>query len=107
MSGMKRLLDIVVAATGLVLLSPAWLVAAVLILREDPGPLIYKSTRVGKDGRDFKMWKFRTMVRNADRIGGPSTAADDPRLLRAGNTLRRYKLDELPQLVNVLRGDMS
>ena len=103
----KRALDIAMAAGGLLVFSPAWLLASFLILREDPGPLIYKSKRVGKDGREFRMWKFRTMVRNAEKLGGPSTSADDPRLLESGRVLRKYKLDELPQLVNVLKGEMS
>ncbi len=104
---MKRTLDVLLSLVGLVVFSPAWLFAAYLILHEDPGRLIYKSTRVGRGGREFRMWKFRTMVHNAEKLGGPSTAADDPRLLRSGRVLRKYKLDELPQLVNVLRGDMS
>jgi lipopolysaccharide/colanic/teichoic acid biosynthesis glycosyltransferase len=103
----KRAFDVVMALIGLVVLSPVWLVAAYLIYREDPGPIVYKSTRVGRDGRDFKMWKFRSMVQNAEKLGGPSTAADDPRLLRTGKALRKYKLDEVPQLVNVLKGEMS
>jgi lipopolysaccharide/colanic/teichoic acid biosynthesis glycosyltransferase len=103
----KRSLDVVLAAVALVVLSPLWVVAAWKIVREDPGPLIYKGTRVGKDGRQFKMWKFRTMVQNAERIGGPSTAGDDSRLLRSSSFLRKYKIDEIPQLVNVLKGDMS
>src|SRR6059036_4106024 len=71
------------------------------------GPAIYAGRRVGKGGREFRMYKFRTMVTNADSVGGPNTPDDDPRLTRTGRFLRRYKLDELPQLVNVLRGDMS
>lgn len=71
------------------------------------GPAIYAGRRVGRGGAEFRMYKFRTMVTNADRIGGPSTADDDPRLTRTGRFLRRYKLDELPQLVNVVKGDMS
>jgi lipopolysaccharide/colanic/teichoic acid biosynthesis glycosyltransferase len=71
------------------------------------GPAIYAGRRVGRGGREFRMYKFRTMVTNADRIGGPSTADTDPRLTTTGRFLRRYKLDELPQLVNVLRGQMS
>jgi lipopolysaccharide/colanic/teichoic acid biosynthesis glycosyltransferase len=62
---------------------------------------------VGKDGRDFWMYKFRTMIVNADRVGGPSTAADDPRLTRTGPSIRRFKLDEIAQLINVVRGEMS
>lgn len=103
----KRLFDIAMAAFGLVVFSPAWLIATYLIKKEDPGPVIYKSTRVGRGGSEFKMWKFRSMVQNAEKLGGPSTSADDPRLLKSGHVLRKYKLDELPQLVNVLKGEMS
>lgn len=71
------------------------------------GPAIYAGRRVGLGGKEFRMYKFRTMVTNADRVGGPNTPDDDPRLTRTGKFLRRYKLDELPQLVNVLKGDMS
>ncbi len=71
------------------------------------GPLIYAGKRVGKGGREFRMYKFRSMVTNADRIGGPNTSDADSRITATGRFLRRYKLDELPQLVNVLRGDMS
>lgn len=71
------------------------------------GPAVYAGRRVGRGGREFRMYKFRTMVTNADKVGGPSTPDDDPRLTRTGRLLRRYKLDELPQLVNVLKGDMS
>jgi lipopolysaccharide/colanic/teichoic acid biosynthesis glycosyltransferase len=74
---------------------------------EDGGPVLYRGTRVGLDGRPFPMLKFRSMVVDAARMGGPSTADDDPRLTRAGSSLRRWKLDELPQFINVLRGDMS
>lgn len=104
---LKRTLDVALATVGLVLLSPVWLLTMIRIKREDPGPSIYKGTRVGRNGRPFKMWKFRTMVQDAERIGGPSTASDDPRLLRCAETIRKYKIDELPNLVNVLKGDMS
>lgn len=103
----KRLFDIVFALGGLLVFSPLWAIASRAVSREDPGPVIYKGTRVGKGGHEFKMWKFRTMVQNADRIGGPSTASDDPRLLKCSHWIRRYKIDELPNLVNVLKGDMS
>ncbi len=71
------------------------------------GPVIYAGRRVGRGGREFRMYKFRTLVANADRVGGPNTPDDDPRLTGTGRWLRRFKLDELPQLFNVLRGDMS
>jgi len=69
--------------------------------------VIYAGRRVGLGGREFRMYKFRTLVANADRVGGPNTPDDDPRLTKTGKFLRRYKLDELPQLFNVLRGEMS
>lgn len=103
----KRLFDVLVSGLVLLILWPVLLVLAVLVKREDGGPVLYRATRVGKDGRPFRMNKFRTMVVNADRIGGPNTADDDPRLTRIGKTLRRYKLDELPQFWNVLTGEMS
>lgn len=71
------------------------------------GPALYAGRRVGLGGREFRMYKFRTMVTDADRVGGPNTPNDDPRLTRTGRVLRRYKFDELPQLYNVLKGDMS
>jgi lipopolysaccharide/colanic/teichoic acid biosynthesis glycosyltransferase len=89
------------------LLSPVILAIAVLVKREDGGPAFYPARRTGKDGKPFRMYKFRTMVVNADRIGGPSTAGDDPRITRIGHRIRRYKLDEIVQLVNVVKGDMS
>ena len=89
------------------ILSPLFLLAWIRIKRDSDGPVIYQATRIGLRGRPFTMYKFRTMVADADRIGGPSTSEDDPRLTRTGAMLRRYKLDELPQLVNVIKGDMS
>jgi len=92
---------------GLVLASPVIGVIAVKIRTESEGPIFYGGRRVGMGGREFKMYKFRSMVPNADKVGGPNTPDDDPRLTKTGRVLRRYKLDELPQLVNVFRGDMS
>ncbi len=103
----KRTTDVLLASFGLVVFAPVFLVVAFLIRREDGGPVFYRAERVGKVGVPFRMLKFRTMVVNADRLGGPSTAGDDPRLTRMGRAIRRYKLDELPQLLNVLRGEMS
>jgi len=103
----KRALDIVVASVGLAALSPILLAIAALIKLDSQGPVLYAAPRVGRHGRMFRMYKFRTMVANADKIGGSSTAADDPRITRVGRVLRRYKLDELPQLINVLFGTMS
>lgn len=103
----KRLFDVIFALLGLILVSPLFLVIAVLIKRESPGPVFYRGERVRKNGKSFKIFKFRTMVENADKIGGPSTAGDDPRLTRIGNFLKRFQLDELSQLINVLKGEMS
>jgi lipopolysaccharide/colanic/teichoic acid biosynthesis glycosyltransferase len=104
---LKRLFDLVVSAIALVLLSPLLAVLALLIKRHDGGPVLYAGRRVGKDGKPFGMYKFRSMVLNADRIGGSSTPDDDPRITPIGRFLRRSKLDELPQLINVLKGEMS
>ena len=82
-------------------------VALKMKLVDRDGPVIYAGRRVGRGGREFPMYKFRSMVTNADRVGGPNTSSTDSRITATGAFLRRYKLDELPQLVNVLRGDMS
>jgi lipopolysaccharide/colanic/teichoic acid biosynthesis glycosyltransferase len=103
----KRLFDVVVAATALAAVAPLVALIALLTKLGSPGPLIYRGSRVGLHGRLFAMLKFRTMVVNAESLGGSATAADDPRITPIGKFLRRYKLDELPQLVNVLAGDMS
>lgn len=104
---MKRLFDVLVASCVLVLLSPLLLVLAMLIKAGDGGAVLYRGHRAGLGGRPFRMVKFRTMVRDADVLGGPSTPAGDPRVTAIGRWLRTYKLDELPQLFNVCRGDMS
>lgn len=104
---LKRALDLLIALVGLVLLSPLLIAIAIWVKVSSPGPVLYGGVRIGKSGAPFRMLKFRSMVANADRIGGSSTSADDARLTTAGRFLRRFKLDELPQLVNVLRGDMS
>lgn len=80
---------------------------AFLIKKEDGGPVFYRGVRVGRYGKLFRIFKFRSMVVNADKIGGSSTPGDDPRITKVGSFLRKYKLDELPQLINVLLGDMS
>ncbi len=103
----KRLVDCTLAFLGLVITLPILVVVALMIKVTSPGPIFYKGTRTGKHGKPFKMYKFRTMVINADKIGGPSTAGGDPRVTPVGTWMRRHKLDELPQLINVLIGDMS
>jgi lipopolysaccharide/colanic/teichoic acid biosynthesis glycosyltransferase len=103
----KRTFDAVTATAGLIVLSPVIAGIAIAIKRGSRGPLLYRGMRVGMNGEPFHMLKFRTMVVNADKIGGSSTPEDDPRVTAIGKTLRKYKLDELPQLINVLKGDMS
>jgi len=103
----KRIFDILLSFIGLVLLSSVFIFIIYLIKKEDGCPVFYRGVRVGRFGKPFKMLKFRTMVLNADKIGGPSTADDDLRLLKIGKFLRKYKLDEIPQLINVLKGEMS
>ncbi|MFZ3199733.1 MAG: sugar transferase [Candidatus Acidiferrales bacterium] len=104
---MKRLMDFGISVLGLALLSPILLATAILIKLDSRGPVFYRGVRVGRHGNPFRIFKFRTMVVNADKIGGSSTPEDDPRLTRIGSSLRKYKLDELPQLFNVLAGEMS
>ncbi|MBI3978896.1 MAG: sugar transferase [Chloroflexi bacterium] len=103
----KRFFDAAVAAVGLVLLSPLFLALSVAIKAHDGGPVFHRATRVGRHGRLFRLYKFRSMVVDADRIGPALTAAGDTRITPVGRWLRQTKLDELPQLVNVLVGDMS
>lgn len=104
---MKRLLDLTAAITGLVLLFPLLLVLSVLIWLQDYHSPFYVANRMGRGGRTFRMVKFRSMVIRADTSGVDSTAGDDPRITRLGKFIRRFKLDEIPQLWNVLVGQMS
>lgn len=104
---LKRALDIVACTLGIFILSPVIIIISVLIKVTAPGPILYRASRVGMHNKPFTMFKFRSMVVNADKIGGPSTAGDDARLTSIGKILRRFKLDELPELANVLIGDMS
>ena len=113
---LKRIFDIVGSLLSLVILSPLFLVIALLIYAEDGRPIIYKHTRVGQGGELFKMYKFRTMRQNGDRLLSPEQKRElaeefklenDPRVTKVGKTLRMSSLDELPQLVNILKGDMS
>ena len=103
----KRLFDIFFSIIGLILISPILIIVSLFIILNDFGPVFYRGVRVGKNGKSFRIFKFRTMIKNAEQLGGPSTAGDDPRLLKIGNFLKKYQLDELPQLINVLKGDMS
>jgi lipopolysaccharide/colanic/teichoic acid biosynthesis glycosyltransferase len=92
---------------GLIALSPMFFVIAILIKREDGGRVFFRQTRVGQNGKLFKIYKFRTMVENAEKMGSQVTKGDDPRITRIGKILRKYKLDEFPQLINVIKGEMS
>jgi len=103
----KRAIDVLVAVTGLIVLAPVLAVVALLVWLEDSGPPFFAGQRVARGGGAFRMLKFRTMVPDAFRSGVNSTAARDRRITRVGGWLRRWKLDELPQLINVLRGEMS
>jgi lipopolysaccharide/colanic/teichoic acid biosynthesis glycosyltransferase len=104
---MKRLFDIVVSCTGLLLISPVLVLTALAVACESGYPVLFRQTRIGLHGREFGMLKFRSMVKNAAAIGPYFTSADDPRITRVGRVIRRTSLDELPQLWNVLIGDMS
>lgn len=104
---MKRLFDIIFSLFGLTVGLPILLFVALWVKLDSKGPVFYRGIRIGKNGKPFRMFKFRTMVVNADKMGGPSTASDDPRLTRVGNFLKKYQLDELPQLIDVLLGNMS
>jgi lipopolysaccharide/colanic/teichoic acid biosynthesis glycosyltransferase len=104
----NRVVDVAIAGAGLVLASPFLAAAALATKLADGGPVLYRQTRVGRNGEDFEMLKLRTMVEGAERIGaGPAVDAGDSRITRVGSVLRRTSIDELPQLWNVLRGDMS
>ena len=103
----KRLFDLVVSFVGLVASSPLIALIALLIKLDSEGLVFYKGTRIGRFGKPFRVFKFRTMVVDADQIGASSTPDDDPRITKVGKILRRYKLDEFPQLINVLKGEMS
>ena len=103
----KRIFDILFSIVGLIFFSPLLLTICILIKLEDGGPVFYRGLRVGQNGTLFKIYKFRSMVVNAEKIGGSSTADDDPRITKIGKFVRKYKLDELPQLINVLKGEMS
>lgn len=102
-----RLLDIVESLAALTALSPLFFIVALWIMIDDGLPVFYKQVRVGKDGKDFRMYKFRSMKKNADKGSLITIGGRDPRVTRSGYYIRKYKLDELPQLINVLKGDMS
>jgi lipopolysaccharide/colanic/teichoic acid biosynthesis glycosyltransferase len=104
---MKRTVDIVLSSLGLVCLAPLFLVIAALIKLESSGAVFYRGVRIGRYGRPFRIFKFRSMIADTEHCGPPNVSAIDPRVTRVGAFLRKTKLDELPQLINVVRGDMS
>ena len=107
LSKVIRFFDFVLSLVGLVILAPIFIVLAVWIKIDSMGPVFYKQIRVGQNGKDFGLFKFRSMVVDADKKGLITVGGRDPRITRSGYFIRKYKLDELPQLINVLLGDMS
>lgn len=104
---LKRIFDIVVSLVLIVLLSPLLLVLSILIVLDSRGGVFYRQERVTQYGRKFRIFKFRTMVADADKIGTQVTVSNDSRITRVGSVIRKYRLDEIPQLFNILLGDMS
>lgn len=104
---MKRLFDIISSLVGFIFILPIFLIVPILIKLDSRGPVFFKQWRIGKDRKQFKIYKFRTMVQDADKVGSLITAGNDQRITGIGKLLRRYEIDELPTLINVLKGDMS
>ncbi|EMF49996.1 sugar transferase [Streptococcus parauberis] len=104
---LKQIFDKVVAVILLLILSPVFLVLAILIKNEDNGPIFYRQERITRYGKFFHIYKFRTMVYNADKLGSLVTTKNDQRITKVGSFIRKYRLDEIPQLLNILEGDMS
>jgi len=103
----KRLFDVFFSIFGLIITLLLLLIIAFFVKTSSPGPVFFRGERIGKEGKSFKIYKFRTMVVGAEEMGGPSTPIDDPRLTKVGKFLKKFQLDELPQLINVLKGEMS
>lgn len=104
---MKRLFDILASGCGLIVLSPLFLILSIWIKLDSKGPIFYKQIRVGRNNKDFKLFKFRSMRVGSDKKGLITVGERDPRITRSGYFIRKYKLDEFPQLINVFIGDMS
>lgn len=104
---MKRIFDIVASGIGLILLSPLFVILAIWIKCDSIGPVFYKQVRVGRNNMDFQLFKFRSMRVGSDKKGLITVGGHDPRITRSGYYIRKYKLDEFPQLINVFKGDMS
>ncbi len=103
----KRSFDLFACVAAVVILCPFWLSIGLLVACGSKGGALYRQTRVGRDGKEFKLLKFRTMRQDADKIGGLITVGEDRRVTRIGRFLRKYKIDELPQFLNIIKGDMS
>lgn len=103
----KRIFDFAVSSVMLVILSPALLVLAIMIKKDSEGPVFYRQERITQYGRKFRIYKFRTMVINADKIGSLVTVGEDPRITKMGRKIRGCRLDELPQLINIWKGEMT
>lgn len=104
---LKRTFDVVASGLGLIVLSPLFVVLAIWIKADSRGPVFYRQVRVGRHNRDFRLYKFRSMRPDSDKKGLITVGGHDPRVTRSGYYIRKYKLDELPQLINVFLGDMS
>lgn len=104
---MKRFLDVIFSGLGLICLSPLFVFIALWVKLDSPGPVFYRQVRVGRSNRDFKLYKFRSMRVGSDKKGLITVGGHDPRVTRSGYYIRKYKLDEFPQLINVFLGDMS
>lgn len=103
----KCILDFIFSFIGTIILLPFMIIISIVIKGTSKGPILFKQERVGKDGKPFKILKFRTMVPDAEKLGLKITVGKDPRVTKVGEFLRKYKLDELPQILNILKGDMS
>lgn len=104
---LKRLFDVIMSLILILILSPVLIIISIIIKKEDGGSVFYRQVRITQYGKEFKIFKFRTMVEGADKIGSLVTRNEDSRITRVGRTLRKYRLDELPQLFNILIGDMT
>lgn len=104
---LKRLFDVIMSLILILILSPVLIIISIIIKKEDGGSVFYRQVRITQYGKEFKIFKFRTMVEGADKIGSLVTRNEDIRITRVGRTLRKYRLDELPQLFNILIGDMT
>ena len=103
----KRIFDFAVAIILLILLSPLFILVSIAIKLDSPGPILFRQIRITQYGKRFKIYKFRTMVENAEKLGSQVTVGDDKRITKVGRILRKYRLDEIPQLFNVISGDMT